>query len=123
MRALGSAAWEGIVMGDTVFVELSDGSVALVDPVDIARVARYDWQAPLCGERYVVGLDFSDGPCPDLIFMHRLLADAGPDDIVLHRNGDILDNRRDNLQVQRRVRAMSGSVIDPPEVKLLVMAD
>jgi hypothetical protein len=96
----------GTSLGDTAFLELADGSVALIDPVDMPRVAPFDWQAPLVGERYVVGFDFgADGPCPDLIFLHRLVIDAEPDDIVMHRNGNTLDNRRDNLIVQRRLPA------------------
>jgi len=84
-------------------LELQDGSVALIDPQDVARVSAFDWQLPrFDGERYVVGYRFGDEHCPDLIYLHRLIADARPDDIVAHRNGDTLDNRRDNLMVLRR---------------------
>ena len=104
-------------MGYAAFLELSDGSVALIDPDAVARVAPFDWQAPLLDDRYVVGLDFThDGPCPDLIFLHRLVIDAGPDDIVVHRNGDTLDNRRDNLIVQRRLSVPLPATIQPVEV-------
>jgi hypothetical protein len=33
------------------------------------------------------------------IYMHRLIAGAGPRESVDHRNGDGLDNRRNNLRI------------------------
>jgi hypothetical protein len=93
-------------------LELQDGSVALIDPQDVPRVAPFDWQLPRYdGERYVVGYRFGEDRCPDLIYLHRLIADARPDDIVAHRNGDPLDNRRDNLIVLRRERLEDTSVV------------
>src|SRR5436305_1908859 len=84
-------------------LELQDGSVALIDHEDVDRVVRFDWQLPRDdAERYVVGYRFGEERCPDLIYLHRLIVDARPDDIVAHRNGDTLDNRRDNLLVLRR---------------------
>jgi hypothetical protein len=111
-------------MSDAAFLELSDGSVALIDPEAVARVAPFDWQAPLLDERYVVGLDFAnDGPCPDLIFLHRLVIDAGPEDVVMHRNGNTLDNRRDNLLVQRRLRPGLPNALFPLELASVCAAD
>jgi hypothetical protein len=115
---------KGTNVGESAFLELADGSVALIDPADMPRVAPFDWQAPLVGERYVVGFDFSvDGPCPDLIFLHRLVIDAGPDDIVMHRNGNTLDNRRDNLIVQRRIPARLPERIHPLELESALVGD
>lgn len=110
-------------MNDAAFLELSDGSVAMIDYVDVPRVVPYDWQGPHSGERYVVGLDFTDGRCPDLIFLHRLIADAGPDDIVTHRNGDTLDNRRDNLVVMSRARPPLPAAIRPAGSEEALVAD
>ena len=31
------------------------------------------------------------------IFMHRLIVDAKPGDFVIHLNGNLLDNRNENL--------------------------
>ena len=92
-------------MMNAAMLELADGTVALIDPEDIGRVADYMWSLPhsrvakhpvttLCSER---------GTC-DTIYLHRLIANAGPDDIVVHRNRNPLDNRRDNLAVMGRHR-------------------
>jgi hypothetical protein len=114
----------GASVGDTAFLELADGSVALIDPADMPRVAPFDWQAPLVGERYVVGFDFAaEGRCPDLIFLHRFVINAAPDDIVMHRNGNTLDNRRDNLIVQRRVPAQLPERIHPLELESALAGD
>jgi hypothetical protein len=111
-------------VGDSAFLELADGSVALIDPADMPRVAPFDWQAPFVDERYVVGFNFNvDGPCPDLIFLHRFVIDAEPDDIVMHRNGNTLDNRRDNLIVQRRVPAQLPERIHPLELESALVGD
>jgi hypothetical protein len=39
------------------------------------------------------------------VYLHRLIANAGPEDIVYHRNHNTLDNRRENLVVMGRLTA------------------
>ena len=95
-------------------LELQDGSVALIDLRDVPLVAAVDWQLPrLDGEPYVVGYRFGEDRCPDLVYLHRLIAGADPDDIVAHRNGDTLDNRRENLIVMRRDRPELAPDVEP----------
>jgi hypothetical protein len=91
-------------MSMLALLELNDGSVALIDREDIRRVAAYDWFVPdTSGERYVVGQrTFRRGGNETYVYLHRLIADASPDEIVAHLNGDTLDNRRDNLAVMKR---------------------
>ncbi len=36
---------------------------------------------------------------PDIVYMHRFIMNAQPGDLVLHLNGDKLDNRRSNLKL------------------------
>jgi hypothetical protein len=87
-------------------LELEDGTVTMIDREDVGRVAGYSWhlirsggiQMPVttvCSQRRI---------CEE-VFLNRLIANAGPDDIVYHRNHDTLDNRRDNLVVLARDRA------------------
>jgi hypothetical protein len=93
-------------MGDVVMLELSDGSVATIDARDLERVTGYAWRLPKSsGTRFAVGSHCDERGACELVFLHYLIAEAGPDDIVLHRNRNTLDNRRDNLVVMGRQRA------------------
>lgn len=91
-------------MDSAAFLELADGTVARVDLEDLVFVAGYDWQLPRArGARRPVARICDDGRCRT-VYLDRLITGAGPDDIVLHRNHDPLDNRRDNLVVVTRTR-------------------
>jgi hypothetical protein len=90
-------------MTTATLLELSDGSVALIDSEDLGRVAGYEWRLPARQSTCVpVGTFHAPNSLCELVFLDRLIANAGPDDIVLHRNRDTLDNRRDNLVVIAR---------------------
>jgi len=85
-------------------LELSDGSVATVDSDDLSRVASYEWSLPSrTASRYPVGSQCGRGSACETVYLHRLIAQAGPEDMVFHRNYDTLDNRRENLVVMGRL--------------------
>lgn len=91
-------------MVNPAMLELSDGSVALIDQEDMARVLPYEWRLPSShGTRFAVGSTCNDRGLCEVVYLHRLIANAGPEDIVLHRNRNTLDNRRENLVVMGRV--------------------
>jgi hypothetical protein len=93
-------------------LELEDGSVASIDAEDLPRVARLQWHVERAGlARYPATIYCGCGTTCETIFLHRLIANAGPDDIVLHRNRDTLDNRRENLVVigRRTLAALAAS--------------
>ncbi len=91
-------------MNATVMLELTDGSVAIVDNEDLSRVAAYEWHLPSsAATRYPVGSRCRRSDACETVFLHRLIANAGPEDIVYHRNHDTLDNRRENLVVMGRL--------------------
>ncbi|HEX5164408.1 MAG TPA: hypothetical protein VFV93_03345 [Thermomicrobiales bacterium] len=93
-------------MNATAMVELSDGSVAIVDSEDLALVSGFDWSLPSStSSRYPVGYQGRTGGPSAAVYLHRLIAHAGPEDIVYHRNHDTLDNRRENLVVMARMIA------------------
>lgn len=100
-------------MMNVAMIELADGSVALVDADDVALVAGYEWQLPSASRRsgqHPVGQQRGCVARCDTVYLHRLIAQAEPDDVVLHRNHDTLDNRRENLVVLAR----QALHIDPP---------
>lgn len=91
-------------MNATVMLELSDGTVAIVDSEDLSRVAAYQWRLPAsAAARYPVGRSCRSGQSCETVYLHRLIANAGPEDMVYHRNHDTLDNRRENLVVMGRL--------------------
>lgn len=91
---------------NAAMLELADGTVALIDPEDIRRVSGYAWSlSRSSGTRHpLTTLCSARGFC-DTVYLHRLISNAGPEDIVIHRNRNPLDNRRDNLAVMRRLQA------------------
>ncbi len=91
-------------MNTTAMLELSDGSVAIVDSDDLSRVANYEWFLPSrTAARYPVGSQCGRSNSCETVYLHRLIAQAGPEDMVFHRNHDTLDNRRENLVVMGRL--------------------
>jgi hypothetical protein len=94
-------------------VKLTHGKFAQVDDADYELVSAFPWRAVRIrhtwyAETYVGGARE---------FMHRLLMCPRPDQQVDHRDGDGLNNRRNNLRStthalnqanRRRVRSKSG---------------
>lgn len=93
-------------MNATTMLELSDGSVAIVDNEDLSRVAAYEWYLPSSTvARYPIGSHCRSSNACETVYLHRLIANAGPEDMVYHRNHNTLDNRRENLVVMGRLMA------------------
>ncbi len=107
---------QGEPMPDVTMLELADGTVALIDSEDVARVTGFEWQLPPAGSRYAVGVHSGCRGTCETVFLHRLIADAGPDDIVFHRNRNTLDNRRENLLVMSRLRVPAQLPVEMSEV-------
>ena len=85
-------------MTDTREIPLTQGLVALVDEVDFARVSHHDW---CISHGYAVSrLGKSITPRPLARFILRLTPDDPLE--VDHKNGDPLDNRRNNLRICNR---------------------
>jgi len=95
-------------------IPLTKGYVALVDAADFEMLSHWSWSANLShGAVYAATKVMSNGLRRELS-MHRMVALPDPEQLVDHRNGDSLDNRRDNLrsctntQNQRNRRAIPG---------------
>ena len=86
------------VKGDVAEVQLTHGSVALIDAADVPLVQGRSWftlgYGDVAKNRYAATRE-KGRP----VSMHRMLMDAPPDKHVDHINGDGLDNRRCNLRL------------------------
>jgi len=83
---------------------------ALVDEVAYAPLAALQW-------RYQDGYAVPMGRSPR-VPLHRFLVGAPAGMVVSHRNGDALDNRRDNLLLSTDARARA--VRRPARIRALV---
>jgi len=80
------------------------GEVALVDAADFADVRGLTWNLLKAGKhRYAANFTQIDGRSVCTL-MHRMLLNARRGQIVAHRDGDGLNNRRDNILLTTRSR-------------------
>lgn len=73
------------------FIELDDGARAVIDVADRDVVAGFNWK--LGDNGYVMAWRGQMN-----VYLHRLIAGAGPQQRVDHENGDPLDCRTSNLR-------------------------
>lgn len=84
-------------------VKLSNGMEALVSDEDYERVAQYRWHAmPVNRGRVYAIHTVNDGQHTRSVYLHRFIMDAPDGMMVDHRNGNGLDNQRDNLRIVTR---------------------
>src|SRR5262245_20120322 len=82
-------------------VPLTHGKVALIDDEDAERVLLYKWHAVQCksGNWYARHTKYLGNRRYERTRMHRLILNAPAGMDVDHKNGNGLDNRRDNLRL------------------------
>lgn len=80
-------------------IQLTQGKVTLLDDEDFEKVRAFNWYAHKMGRCWyaVRNRKMSDGP--GLIRLHRVITNCPEELEVDHKNGDGLDNRRENLRV------------------------
>jgi hypothetical protein len=71
-------------------IKLTQGKTAIVDAEDFDFLNQFKWYYHNGYARAKIG--------GKQILMHRLLLQAGPNDILDHINGNGLDNRKENLR-------------------------
>ena len=83
---------------DTAFINLPDGSVALIDSEDVSKIAAYNWGGLCGGGTYVRSSPRID---KERCYLHRLILgiDANSLLVVDHIDGDPLNNKKSNLQI------------------------
>jgi hypothetical protein len=80
-------------------IRLTQGKVAIVDVVDMARVSAHKWHAlKRPGGLWHAVRTQKRGGVKTQIYMHRFLVGALPGEEVDHRDGDGLNNRSKNIR-------------------------
>jgi hypothetical protein len=81
-------------------IPLTNGGSVSVDDDDYKYLSEFSWRGKKSdgGKQRHAVRDVSLGNTKITVRMHRLIAEAGTEDIVHHVNGNGLDNRKRNLQ-------------------------
>ena len=74
-------------------IYLSGGEIAIVDDVDYTRVAHFNWRVMRSRNGLVLYAMKDSEPR----MMHRLILNANDGELIDHKNGCGLDNRRSNI--------------------------
>lgn len=97
-------------------IELSKGQVAIVDDEDFERIAQYRWCTAIHGKLmyarrtvYILGSG-AENPKYRTEMMHDLILPPNDGFVVDHKNGNSLDNRRQNLRYATRSQNRVNSV-------------
>ena len=89
-------------VGDLVYIELSGGRESVIDAVDLNKIRNYKWYCSRSGKKgnyrwYAVAwVENGNGK---EIRLPQLLLNASTDEQVDHKNGNTLDNRRENIRI------------------------
>lgn len=78
-------------------IPLKGGATALVDAADYPRLAQHTWF--MSQEGYAVGLLPNGHGKFALLYMHRVILQPAPGELVDHINSNPFDNRRQNLRL------------------------
>lgn len=88
-------------------IPLNHGRVALVDDEDVERLSPFRWRGMRRQDRYAYAITKIEGKT---VLMHRLIVDAPRGMSVDHKNGDRLDNRKQNLRICTHAENMRNRV-------------
>ncbi len=80
-------------------IPLTQGKVALVDPVDFRSVMKHKWCLAPSGKWLYAATSMRVNGKRKMVRLHRFLANPGAGEMVDHKDGDGLNNTRDNLRL------------------------
>lgn len=85
--------------GDVAYIELTRGDEAVIDAADVPVVEGYRWQTRKAPHTSYALAKAPPGSATTHTAMHRLLLDAPRGKVVDHKDGDGLNNRRENIRL------------------------
>lgn len=92
-------------MTKIIEIPLTRGKVAIIDAADYELVSKYKWYANKKGRKSQKFYAANKGHGNRTVYLHRLiLGDACTGLIVDHKNGNTLDNRRENLRAATHIQ-------------------
>lgn len=86
------------------FIELSKGQKAIVDDEDFDWLSRWNWYAHNPMGKFYALRTIGGYKDRKALFMHRLIIGAKKGQDVDHKNGNGLDNRKENLRIATRAQ-------------------
>ena len=80
-------------------IELTRGLTTVIDDADFDLVRGRRWTAHTSKDRIYAATSYTEDGKRKLLLLHRALLAATPGQLVDHKDGDPLNNRRDNLRL------------------------
>jgi hypothetical protein len=90
-----------------VEIFMTQNQVALIDDEDYELVCRFRWNPRFHGKTCYAIANIN-GLKHTTVQMHRLIMEATKDQLIDHKNGNGLDNRRDNLRFCNQIQNMQN---------------
>jgi hypothetical protein len=99
-------------MGASMEIELTRGFKAIIDDDDFDLVRAFKWRAHNGGSGMTyAGRTVAVGKKMTCVLMHRFITGAKPGQLVDHKDGNTMNNRRDNLRICTHAENMRNSKV------------
>jgi len=89
-------------------INLTKGYKAIVDDNDFKTLDKFKWLIRIVrGRKYACRLHYYSNERRKWLMMHRVILHVEPNIMVVHRNDNTLDNRKENLTIGSRSHCRS----------------